>query len=133
MTRNLRTRRIEAYQGLWYLLQYLGQYDLPESLTPLILKNLSVEMRKWYFGGGGLYLSEESRTIYFDLKQAIKDVLDKTKYHRPNDTPLDREDSDLVDVPLDPEDSDLVLEKGHLLRASLARDVGTRKSSALAD
>jgi hypothetical protein len=143
--KDLRNRRIEAYQGLWHLLQYVGRYDLPKSLTPKILKELSVEMRKWYFGGGGLYLSEESRTTYFDLKQDIKDVLHKTKYHRPNDVPLDPEDSELVDVlldpedselvdvPLDPEDSKLVREKGSLLRKSLTHDVGTRKASALAD
>lgn len=59
--KDLRERRIEVYKGLWHLLQYLGRYDRPKPLTPQTLQELTVEMRKWYFGGGGLYLSEKSR------------------------------------------------------------------------
>jgi hypothetical protein len=118
--KDLRNERIEAYQGLWHLLQYLGRYDLPEALTAELLKKLSEEMRDWYFGGGGLYLSEQSRTTYFKLKQVIKNILDNTE-------------EDRWDALLDPKDSKLVLDQGHLLRDSLTHDVGTRKASALAD
>src|SRR5215211_4158316 len=48
--KDLRNERIEAYQGLWHHLQYLGRYDLPEALTAELLKKLSEEMRDWYFG-----------------------------------------------------------------------------------
>jgi hypothetical protein len=118
--KDLRNERIEAYQGLWHLFQYLGRYDLPEALTAELLKKLSEEMRDWYFGGGGLYLSEQSRTTYFKLKEDIKNILDNTE-------------EDRWDALLNPEDRKLVLEQGHLLRDSLTHDVGTRKSSALAD
>jgi hypothetical protein len=118
--KDLRERRIEVYKGLWHLLQYLGRYDRPKPLTPQTLQELTVEMRKWYFGGGGLYLSEKSRETYFELKETLRKVLAETK-------------DGLEDVPLDEEDSKLVLHKGHLLRDSLTRDVGTRKPSAIAD
>src|SRR5215211_802369 len=118
--KDLRNERIEAYQGLWHHLQYLGQYDRPEALTAELLKKLSEQMRDWYFGGGGLYLSEQSRTTYFKLKQDIKNILDNTE-------------EDRWYALLDPKDSNFVLEQAHLLRASLTHDVGTRKSSALAD
>jgi hypothetical protein len=117
--KDLRNRRIKAYQGLWCHLQVLGQYDLPKPLTPVTFEELTEGMRKWYFEVGGLYLSEDTRITYFKLKKAIKDVLEKTK-DRPQEV-------------VDPENSELLLELGHQLRTSLTQDVGTRKPSAMAD
>jgi hypothetical protein len=146
--KDLRERRIEVYKGLWHLLQYLGRYDRPKPLTPQTLQELTVEMRKWYFGGGGLYLSQKSRKTYFDLKETLRDVLDKTKddpqqsegsrrrysdLKRAIKDVLDKTKNGLEDVPLDNEDTKPVLDQAHLLRDSLARDVGTRKPSAIAE
>jgi hypothetical protein len=97
----------------------LARYDRPEPLSPKTLGRLSVEMMEWYFQTGGLYLSEETRSGYFDLKKTIRKILDNPKY-QPDDV-------------LDPEDSQNVLDKGSLLRARLTQDVGTRRSSAIAD
>jgi hypothetical protein len=117
--KDLRSTRIKVYQGLWNSLQLLARYDRPEPLNPKTLGKLSLEMREWYFQTGGLYLSEETRNSYFDLKETIRKVLDSPKY-RPDDV-------------LDPEDSQNVLHKGSLLRARLTQDVGTRRSSVIAD
>jgi hypothetical protein len=94
-----------VYKALWDPLQVLARYDRPKPLSPQTLEELTVAMRKWYFEVGGLYLSEDTRTSYFDLKQAIQDILNNSKY-RPEDI-------------LDPHDSKIVLEKGSLLRARL--------------
>lgn len=115
--KDLRNRRIEVYKALWSDLQFLARYDLPKPLTPQTLEELSVAMRKWYFEVGGLYLSEEARKSYFDLKQAIQDIIENPNYHS----------EDILDDPQD------VLEKASVLRGRLAQDVGTRKSSPIAD
>ena len=117
--KDLREKRIEAYTALWKHLQLLARYDRPKPLNPKTLEELTEAMRDWYFGVGGLYLSEEARASYFDLKQTIQNILTDRKY-RPEDF-------------LEPPDRKNVLEKGSVLRARLTRDVGTRKSSPVAD
>ena len=120
--KDLRSRRIEVYKGLWHLLQFLARYDLPESLSPRTLRRLSVAMREWYFEmGGGLYLTEKTRTSYFALKEAIKNVVEK------------HDNVDSKDI-LDPRDSAEIaeiLEMGHELRRLMTQDVGTRQSSPI--
>jgi hypothetical protein len=118
--KELRTARLKAYQGLWHLQQDLAKYDLPEPLTPQRLKKLSEEMRDWYFGGGGLYLSGQSGKTYFDLKKLIEEVVSKHPEHE-------------LEITLDAGDSRQVLQLASELRAAMARDVGTRKPSALPD
>jgi len=117
--KDLRNRRIEVYKELWKPLQLLARYDRPEPLTPQNLEKLSVEMRRWYFEIGGLYLSEETRKTYFDLKQAIQRLTETAKHS--------------ADEVLDQPDSKFILQKASLLRARLTYDVGTRKSSPIAD
>ena len=117
--KDLRNRRLEVYKELWKHLKLLARYDQPEPLTPETLVKLSISMREWYFEVGGLYLSEHARKIYFELKQMIQSLLETNQY-RPDQT-------------LDQPDSKLLLEKASLLRARLTHDVGTRKSSPIAD
>jgi hypothetical protein len=117
--KDLREKRIEVYKELWSQLQLLARFDQPEPLTPRNLEKLSVAMRVWYFETGGLYLSEEARVTYFDLKRSIKDLLDSNRYGNKE--------------VLSDEDSEAMSKKASLLRARLTRDVGTRKSSPIAD
>jgi|SRR5215218_2195343 len=119
--KDLRSRRIEVYKGLWHLLQFLARYDLPQALSPWTLQQLSEAMRKWYFEvGGGLYLSEETRESYFALKEAIKNVVDK------HDNVKATSEDDLDDI-----DRAKILEKGSDLRKQMTQDVGTRQSSPI--
>ena len=118
--KDLRNRRIKAYQELWKHLQLLARYDRPKPLTIQTLGELSVAMRQWYFEVGGLFLSEETRNTYFDLKKAIQQAVESTKYGA---------DEILDDKP----EGKHILEQGSLLRARLAHDVGTRKSSPISD
>jgi hypothetical protein len=117
--KDLRNRRIKAYQELWKHLQLLARYDRPKPLTSQTLGELSVAMRHWYFEVGGLFLSEETRNTYFDLKQAIQQVVE-SKYSA---------DEILDEKP----EGKRILEQGSLLRARLTHDVGTRKSSPISD
>jgi hypothetical protein len=64
-------------------------------------------------------LSEDTRAFYFDLKRTIKEIFDSKKY---------QENELLVET-----DSAGLLNKASLLRASLTKDVGTRKSSPIMD
>lgn len=118
--RDLRKRRIELYTGLWEHLQVLARYDLPKPLNQQTLQDLSVAMRKWYFDeAGGLYLSDEGREDYFDLKHTIQEIVENNTY-KPEET-------------FNQQDSTNILTKGSLLRARLKTDVGTGKSSPVAD
>ncbi len=39
------------------------------------LLDTSEKLKKWYFGGGGLYLTLESRDIYFDIQELITQIV----------------------------------------------------------
>jgi len=67
----LRQHRIDAYSALWKLLQPLSNYAPPGPVTYGTLKQLSCELRAWYFETGGLFLSQATREPYFNLQQAL--------------------------------------------------------------
>jgi hypothetical protein len=69
--KDLRAVRRHAYAELWKLLQPLAKYSPPEPLTPESLKQRSVELRKWYFEVGGLYMSAGTRAAYFALQDEL--------------------------------------------------------------
>ncbi|BAM01375.1 MULTISPECIES: hypothetical protein [Caldilinea] len=117
--KDLRSRRLDVYKTLWNHLQLVARYDLPKPLTPSTLEELTIAMRTWYFNEGGIYLSEPTRARYFELKEAIKLVLE-TQNASSNQE-------------LNEHDRQRVLNLASLLRASMTSDVGTRKSSPLAD
>jgi hypothetical protein len=117
--KSLRAHRLEVYKELWKHLRVLARYDRPKPLVFSTFHELTISMRDWYFDGGGLYLSEEARKAYFALKDTIQQILQNSKYEN--------------DEPLDPADCDAVLGQASILRARLTKDVGTRKSSPVAD
>jgi len=69
-----RTREAR-YLELWALTAPIPKWPRNDTLTFGRLEKLSRELRDWYFGGGGLYLSQEARTIYGDAQEAICDRL----------------------------------------------------------
>ncbi|HAJ37901.1 MAG TPA: hypothetical protein DCL15_19700 [Chloroflexi bacterium] len=116
--RDLRSRRLDVYKKLWNHLQLAARYDRPKPLTLSTLEELTTAMRVWYFEEGGIYLSEPTRARYFELKEAIKQLLETGRG---------------ADQELDDRDSQQLLKLASLLRSSMTSDVGTRKSSPLAD
>ena len=113
--RELRSKRLDAYKELWKRMEPLARF----SQTPLSyrkVRDTSEDMRDWYFGGGGLFLSQASRKPYFDLKETLQQIID--------DAELQKEE----DRPLEDERTRRLLRQGKLLRRRLADDIGTRKA-----
>jgi hypothetical protein len=69
-------------------------------------------MRNWYFESGGLFLSENSREPYFELKELIRQLVGQPGQQ--------------ADAPLSNDAVGQVLAVAGKLRASLAKDLGTR-------
>jgi hypothetical protein len=117
--KELRKERIRTYPELWRHLELLARYDRPAPLDVTHLHELSVSMRKWYFETGGIFLSEQTRDSYFDLKERLRL---RRSYRGPegDGDPGEAKAQELVRA-------------ASLLRAHLTRDLGTRRSSPVAD
>ena len=112
MDPEVRRLRTEAYIELWKLLVALARYDLPQPVDVNVLKELTISLRKWYFETGGLFLSENSRAPYFELKEALRNVISAPQ-HQMNEHLSNDEVGTIIDI-------------ASKLRASLSRDLGTR-------
>jgi hypothetical protein len=116
--RKLRSERLDAYRELFKRLKPLARYSPESPLTYNIIRNTSEELRDWYFDIGGIYLSKESRTPYFDLKELMQNIIDNEKLRKDPKAALPEELA---------EDLKRLLEKGKLLREYLTNDIGTRR------
>jgi hypothetical protein len=110
--KELRKNRLEVYQKLWPLLKPIARYSAERPLSREIAKQTSEQMRDWYFEGPGMYLSQQSRGPYFDLKKALQHVIDDPG-------------------PLDPKLVARVHDAEKALHAELSNDIGTRRQSFL--
>jgi hypothetical protein len=72
----LRARRLAVYPPVHRLSAALSFWP-PAEITGEQLHDLNVRLRDWYFTTGGLFLSENSRTRYGELKQLICAHLDE--------------------------------------------------------
>lgn len=63
--------RETRYLELWALTAPLPKWPRNEGLTYGRLEKLTRELRDWYFGGGGLYLSKDAREIYGAAQEKI--------------------------------------------------------------
>lgn len=118
--KDLRDKRIEEYRELWELTGAFPKYAVPKSVTYGDANKLAENLRIWYFGKGGMFLSDDSRNAYFKYQEAFKKILaDETEdLSRPLGKPGDRT-------------YELLRQRGSKLRSALVRDVGTRKASEL--
>jgi hypothetical protein len=71
----LRANRETVYKTLWKKLELLPQWPRNANLTYRDLDALSAEMRNWYFGEGGIYLSEKARNAYGIVQKALVESL----------------------------------------------------------
>ncbi|HEY6757513.1 MAG TPA: hypothetical protein VI037_09040 [Nitrososphaera sp.] len=71
----LRESRVEVYGKLWKLLEPLAKYARPQPVSYKLTLDLWKGCREWYFGTGGLFLSEDARTTYFLFMDEIQGVL----------------------------------------------------------
>ena len=65
--RQLRERRLTAYEEVWRLLQVLSLYDR-DPITVEEAWSLSAKLTRWYYQTGGLVLSTPARNAYFPLQ-----------------------------------------------------------------
>ncbi len=73
--KDLRDKRADVYQKLWVLLEPFALFHPKDDVTYAIVAELGVELRKWYFSIGGLLLSTDARKAYFELQDAVVEVL----------------------------------------------------------
>ena len=73
---DLRQRRLSAYSEVWGKMRLLPKWPSAAEVTYKDLRELSSEFTKWYFDGGGMFMSSEAREAYGRLQDEIKKVLD---------------------------------------------------------
>lgn len=109
---DLRKMRICAYQKLWELTEPFARYSAPGPVTHDKLREISSNMRRWYFEIGGWLLSAKCRDSYFSFQNEIKVELEK-----------------YTKIKSDALDNDVLKElmtKSSTLRTSICKDIGTR-------
>lgn len=108
--RQLRERRLTAYEELWRLLEVLSLYDR-DPITVDQVRSLSARLTRWYYQTGGVVLSTQTRNAYFPLQNIAAAA---GHLPMPNEFRLDQRTMD-----------DLK-RRASRLRTALTMDVGTR-------
>ena len=85
----LRARRLATYPAVWRESSALSSWPAAQ-LTRDELSELNLRLRAWYFTRGGLYLSDNSRTRYGELKELIVARLERWPESSDGDGLLDR-------------------------------------------
>jgi len=68
---HLRDIRISVYTELWKKTELLPKWPRSPNVTYEKLTEFSNGLMDWYFQGGGMYLSEDTRDSYNDLQETI--------------------------------------------------------------
>jgi len=69
--------RWEAYRELWSISKLIPRWPRKEKVTLAELESTSVQLRDWYYDGGGILLTERAKSKYLkiqaELTKSIKD------------------------------------------------------------
>src|ERR1700674_417918 len=71
----LRDTRLALYRVLWKKTELLPKWPRRTDVTYENLRDLSEELRDWYFGDGGIFLSRTARKSYGKLQDTIDGIL----------------------------------------------------------
>jgi len=113
---DLRLRRIEVYKPLWELTALLPRWPRNPEVTYEALLGFTEALRKWYFDGGGMYLSRTTHKLgYYPLQQELERILGQGK------TGQVSQDS--------PDDYGALRDRCSTLRSNLAADIASRRDS----
>lgn len=113
---DLRLRRIEVYKPLWELTALLPRWPRNPDVTYEQLLEFTEALRKWYFAGGGMYLSRTTHNNgYYPLQQELERVLGQKKTGK-----LSHES---------PDDYGAIRGCCSTLRTHLAADIASRRDS----
>lgn len=113
---DLRLRRIEVYLPLWELTALLPRWPRDLHVTYEDLFKFTEDLRKWYFSGGGMYLSRTTHQKgYYPLQQELQRVLSRRNTGEHSQ--------------LSHDDYDSVRDCCSSLRTHLAEDIASRRDS----
>jgi hypothetical protein len=121
---DLRGLRLTVYPKLWAALEPLALYAREPAGRPTRgeMRDLALELRRWYFAQGGLYLSEQAREAYFQLQAGLTVVTTSERWIAEG-APAHE---------LDPDTYESLRRLGSWLRTARTHDVGTRRRFSLA-
>lgn len=72
----LLARRTRLYEALWSLTKRVPKWPPNERLRYGELRELSVEMQRWYFDEGGIYMSRATRAAYGAAQDTLSRVVE---------------------------------------------------------
>lgn len=112
----VRAARIQSYQVLWTLTGAFPRYWEPGAVDAPQLATLGAKLRDWYFSGGGMFLTDRSRDVYFAFQQQLVE-----RHRELAATPATR---------LTPEHYAQLRQAGSAVRSSLCTDLSSRMQPA---
>lgn len=107
----VRDQRIRTYPAAWERTGVVSRWPHTDA-TPAHASRLHLDLRKWYYSGGGLFLSEDARERYEHLQVVLEAIVAQDPDH-----PLEQYDD--------------LLEAAHWFRLGLADDLRVRHSNAI--
>jgi hypothetical protein len=107
----VRDERIRTYPAVWERTSVVSRWPRTDA-TREHATHLHLDLRKWYYSGGGLFLSEDAQDRYEHLQVVLEAVI-----------------AGSANEPLREYDS--LMEAAHWFRAGLAEDLRTRERSNL--
>jgi hypothetical protein len=110
---NLRTQRLENYPDLWASTAAVSRWPR-STVHRWNLEDLHRTLRSWYYGKGGLFLSEQARARYGDLQELIAAMVTANDHGA------------AIDV-LAPDAYADLMETASALRTALTEDLDTRR------
>jgi hypothetical protein len=108
---SLRGQRLEVYPALWKATAAASRWPRVDASRGS-LTELHRDLRSWYYGPGGIFLSESARARYGDFQELIAALIEK--------------DGDPAEV-LAPQRYTDLMETASALRTALTEDLDTRR------
>ena len=103
----VRDQRIRTYPAVWERTSVVSRWPRTDA-TREHATHLHLDLRKWYYSGGGLFLSEDAQDRYEHLQVVLEAIIAGS-----SSEPLHEYDS--------------LMEAAHWFRAGLAEDLRTRE------
>jgi hypothetical protein len=111
---DLRQHRVGVYADLWKKTGALPRWPRNSELTYQDLRDLTADLRSWFFNSGGMFLSAKAREAYGEVQESLTSVLKNNKDGR---------------VRVAEVDYDAILAKCSALRAELTHDLLSRREA----